>query len=376
MIANQLEAIEKQFRETGDGGHFQLRPFSLDIPGEDTLKLHAVTLRPANGFDQYFYRKEYPKEKIVLHFTVGNVRSDARALTRNRVSVPFLIARDGTVYNLFSSRFWAFHLGMHALGDNTEGSKRSVAIELSNYGPLKRVGDNLETYYSRLPRGGGAFNPPQIYCSIHDKHLYHELPDKYRGYKYFASYTDEQYESLIVLLRYLTATYNIPREFLDESRRYVATLESAQFKGINTHVNYQSAGKVDLPPAPAFDWDRVIKGVQAKKYGELTPIEEAEQVVEMARKAAEDAAVAVIDARRAMEMAQDAFESAKTAFKVAQDEAEMLELAVLDAEKRFEEVRKGKKPSSATGSFSGNILGSEQAAPEMPENIDEDAEMR
>ncbi len=373
MISQQIEGIEKVFRETGDNGNFQLKAFSIPIPGDDNIELNAITLRPANGFERYYYKKQYDKEKVVLHFTIGNIRSDARALTRNRVSVPFLIARDGTIYNLFSSKYWAFHLGRYALGDNTEGSKKSIGIELSNYGPLKRVGDNLETYYSRLPRGGGKYNPPQVYCTINDKHLYHELPEKYRGYKYFASYTDAQYESLIILLRYLTATYNIPREFLDESLRYKATLEAATFKGINSHVNYQSAGKVDIPPAPAFDWGRVIRGVQAKKYGTLTPIEEAEQALEIAKQAAEEAAIEVVDARRAMEMAQDAFEAAKTAFKVAQDEAEVLEQAVVEAEKRLDAVRQGKQIPSSPGN-SSDVLGSEQASPETPEDINEEEE--
>lgn len=372
MIAKQLESIEKRFLETGDGGNFNLKPFSISIPGDDNLKLDAVTLRPANGFERYYYKKQYDKDKIVIHFTIGNIRSDARALTRNRVSVPFLIARDGNIYNLFSSKYWAFHLGRYALGDNTKGSKSSIAIELSNYGPLKKVGDNLETYYSRLPRGGGKYNPPQVYCSVNDKHLYSELPEKYRGYKYFATFTDEQYESLIILLRYLTASYDIPREFLDESIRYKATLESAEFKGINSHVNYQSAGKVDIPPAPAFDWERVIRGVKAKKYGVLTPEEEAEQALEIAQQAAEDAAIEVVDARREMEIAQDAFEAAKTAFKVAQDEADVLEQAVVEVEKKLEAIRQGRRVSDTASS---DVLGSEQAAPETPEDINEDEEV-
>ncbi len=61
----------------------------------------------------YYYETEHKKERIVLHFTAGNVRSDMITLTTQdrHVSVPFVIARDGTIYQLFSSKFWSGHLG-------------------------------------------------------------------------------------------------------------------------------------------------------------------------------------------------------------------------------------------------------------------------
>ena len=97
-------------------------------------------------------------------------------------------------------------------------------------------------------------------------------------------------------------------------------------------------------------------------------------MLELAKQAAEDAAIEVVDARRQMEMAQDSFEASKTAFKVAQDEADMLEQAVLEAEKRLEAIQQGRRVA-ATGSNSGDVLGSEQASPETPEDINEEEEI-
>jgi N-acetyl-anhydromuramyl-L-alanine amidase AmpD len=355
-MISRIEDIERRFRHNGNG-QFSLNDFSLNIPGDDNIKLQAVTCRPGNGFRGYFMEDRFPKERVVLHFTMGNIFSDAVALTKQRVSVPFLIARDGSIYNLFSSRAWSWHLGLGAVGkapdgrNNTYYSQRSVGIELSNYGPLTRVGNNLETYYSR--RGGG---PVQIYCSIDDKEHYHELPEGYRGFKYFASYTSAQYESLIILLRYLTATYDIPREFLDPASRYATSDDAADFKGIVSHVNYRT-DKVDLPPVPAFDWDRVIKGVKARKYGELTPLEEAELAYEKAKEEAETAVVRIVDVKREVEMAKASFEAAQLELEVATKQAETLKRAEAAAGQRLAAIREGRPVPSELEETNGDMIG-------------------
>ncbi len=77
------------------------------------------------------------------------------------------------------------------------------------------------------------------------------------------------------MLRYLTKQYNIPRKFLPESIRYKATDEVLKFKGIVTHINYRKDGKWDI--GEAFDWAKVINGVEAEKY---TPVNPAPKSVE------------------------------------------------------------------------------------------------
>jgi len=168
------------------------------------------------------------------------------------VSVPFVLARSGGIYNLFPSSKWSYHLGKGAFGGNGTRSKASVGIEISNIGPLRRDGDVLLTAYSKPDR-------KDVYCTAEQKDAFVEAP--FRGWDCFATYTDAQYESLITLLRYLTARWKIPRKFLPVSKRFVASEEAATFKGIVSHVNFRATGKTDI--GPAFDWDRVISGVRA-----------------------------------------------------------------------------------------------------------------
>jgi len=84
----------------------------------------------------------------------------------------------------------------------------------------------------------------------------------FRRFDFYATYTNQQYESLIILLRYLTARYEIPRQFLDEIERYETSKPNALFNGLVSHVNYRATDKEDI--GPAFDWNRVIEGVTSK----------------------------------------------------------------------------------------------------------------
>lgn len=219
----------------------------MDIPGDDA-SLGVVRCRPASGDSSFYYQQQFIKERVVLHFTAGYLKGDIATLTRPNyhVSVPFVIARDGTIYNLWSSSYWSYHLGQEAIGGNTPMSQRSVAIEISNIGPLNQVGNELQNIYD------------SPYCTTGERQYYTQ--HSYRDFDYYATFTDEQYDSLVALLRYLTGRYNIPRRFLDPPYRYELRPDIANFYGIVSHVNFRR-DKVDI--GPAFDWDRVISGVTA-----------------------------------------------------------------------------------------------------------------
>jgi len=252
MRATSIAKHERTFFETGRdsaGKEFILSPSAVPIRGTNT-EMSYIRCRPHNGDASFYEEEQHPKNQIVLHYTAGFLKGDVAALSRPnyRVSVPFIIARNGTILNMWSSAYWAYHLGSGAVGGNTNGAKRTIGIELSNIGFLKRKDDHLVTVYS----------DNDVYCHINETQFYTKLDIPYRGEQYFATYTNQQYKSLIVLLQYLTAEYNIPKMFLPKDKRYdiVAENELVPFKGIVSHVNYRSSGKWDI--GPAFNWDKVI----------------------------------------------------------------------------------------------------------------------
>lgn len=248
MKATRIAAHETSFDNNGidsAGRKHSLLEHSIVIPGgNQTLEYVGAELR--DGDESFFYHEKSPKDQIVLHQTAGYLKGDIAALTKknNHVSVPFVIGRNGTVYNLFHSGYWSYHLGRGAVGGNTTRSKSSIAIELSNIGPLKLKPRGLYNVY------GG------LYCGVEEKEFYTKLKEPYRGYQYFATLTAEQYSSLRIVLRYLTARYRIPGKFLPESSRYETRDSVKKFRGIVSHVNYRRTGKWDI--GPAFKWSKLV----------------------------------------------------------------------------------------------------------------------
>ncbi|MCB9052681.1 MAG: peptidoglycan-binding protein [Lewinellaceae bacterium] len=253
-------AIQDEFN-----GKYNFEPLAHEIPG-DEFKMEFLQVTKKDGDASYYFPEGHPnnsrKDKIVLHFTAGQILGDFRALTQKdrEVSTAFLVGRDGTAYKLFDSvKAWSYHLGKDSMGGNTSMSSSSVGIEISNWGPLKedRAG-NLVTW-----------DHGHWFCTLDQTEAYVKLSKPFRGAHYFAAITPHQYESIIILLRYLTQTLGIEANFLPKGKRqelFASHNAAKAFKGICCHVNFRSSGKWDLPEE-AFDWDKVIEGVT----GSFTP---------------------------------------------------------------------------------------------------------
>ena len=259
MKAISIPQHEASFRQTGidsSGTKFILADETVNISDNKGGKITFVDCRREVADDSYYLSEEHPKERIVLHYTAGYLKGDIAQLSRRgtEVSVPFVIGRSGLIYNLWKSKYWSYHLGPGAVGGNTLGSQRSIPIELSNIGFLrKKTGGLLHTMY--------GIN--DVYCTEAETAYYQKLPTEYRKEIYYAKFTNAQYNSLVLLLRYLTARFNIPRTLLTPDKRFNvfgSAAEATSFKGICSHVNFRPSGKWDI--GPAFDWDRVSKGIK------------------------------------------------------------------------------------------------------------------
>lgn len=212
----------------------------------------------------FFFEEIIPKKRIVLHFTAGHLKGDLNQLSMQdyHVSVPFVIARNGTIFQLFSSKHWSHHLGMSTNNLGKIYDKESIAIEISNYGWLNQVGTNLETAYSRVVnKVTGKKGPIDIYANLNETEAYKEINPVFREKKFYASYTDPQLKSLIKLVRWICHKYQIPKAILPPEIRFETFKQARDFAGIVSHVNYRSEGKWDI--GPAFDWDGLAAGINA-----------------------------------------------------------------------------------------------------------------
>jgi len=249
MLASDIQNHEELFRKNSlDSNNRKMLLLDFDLPIAGTNeKLNFVKCVPLDGDKSYYYEEETLKKRIVLHHTAGYLKGDITTLTThdNHVSVPFVIARNGTIYNLFPSKYWSYHLGRSAIGGNTVMSKSSVAIEVSNIGQLKLNNGKLYDYYGN------------IYCDESENQYYIKLDTPWRGEHYFATYTEEQYLSIIKLLQFLKGRYNIPPDFLPEEQRLITLTETQlkTFSGILSHVSFRK-DKSDM--SPAFDYSKIV----------------------------------------------------------------------------------------------------------------------
>ena len=189
-----------------------------------------------------YVKEECSKSQIVLHHTVSaNGKNTADYFSadkgKSRIAVPYVIDKDGNIYELFEPQYWAYHLGLPHV-DNVLYCKKSIGIEITNEGPLvKREG----SYYwwidpKTSPRGKNKFNGTAV-----------DLGKPWRGCQYFAGYTDAQVKATAELTKYLCEKFNIPKEF-DGSFDFNTTYMSKA--GIISHCNVRE-DKTDI--SPAFD---------------------------------------------------------------------------------------------------------------------------
>lgn len=190
-----------------------------------------------------YYQQTTEKKGIVLHHTVsGNsVAGDINwwKSTPQHVATPVIIDRDGKIHRLFSSKYWAHHLGIKRYhfkyfglpALNTKRNKEFIGVELDSWGGLiKRSGK----FYSYT---GKKVNKDNVVF----------YKNEYRGYHYFEKYTEAQIKALKELLLYWGKYYDIPLNYKGEVMfKYNERALSGE-KGIWAHVSFRP-DKSDIHP--------------------------------------------------------------------------------------------------------------------------------
>jgi N-acetyl-anhydromuramyl-L-alanine amidase AmpD len=206
------------------------------------MKLDISKIKQARLKESQFFAEESLKTQIYLHHTAGGGNAEAVSRYWNgnteRIATAFIIGADGLIVQCFSSKHWAWHLGVGQKEFKAQGvpyknlNKTSVGIEVCNWGYLKEKNGHFYNYVN-------ARVPDSMVTTL-------ETP--YKGYKHWYKYTDAQIESTRQLLVYLCETYDIPKEYRSE----IFGLDKEAFKGtpgIYTH-NSVRKDKSDIYPCP------------------------------------------------------------------------------------------------------------------------------
>jgi hypothetical protein len=202
---------------------------------------------PAN---QYI-AEEHPKVQIYLHHTAGNANPfnvfSGWSSNTERIATCVSIGGkpgsnanwvDGEVVQGFSSKFWAYHLGLKESTFQSVGlpykslDKISIGIEICNWGQLT-VRDNKFINYV-----GGEINPNDV-C---------HLDQPYKGHRYFHNYTDAQIEAVKDLLILWNQRYGIPLTYNPDIWDITPRALRGD-SGVFTH-NSVRKDKVDIYPHP------------------------------------------------------------------------------------------------------------------------------
>jgi N-acetyl-anhydromuramyl-L-alanine amidase AmpD len=193
-----------------------------------------------------YLREEHPKKQIYLHHTAGRSNGENTfkwwASNPERVATCVCIsglgAVDGQIVQGYSSKYWAYHLGVKRSVFDAYGvpytnlDKYSIGIEICNWGQLSFTGGKFYNYV------GGEVPEKEVI----------KLDVPYKRHIYFHNYTDAQIESVRQLLVLWNQRYNIPLKYNEDI--WTVTQRALRGEaGVFTH-NSVRADKIDIYPHP------------------------------------------------------------------------------------------------------------------------------
>ena len=189
-----------------------------------------------------FFREETTKNQIYLHHTAGGPSGESVFSywdqTKEKVATCVAISKDGTIVQGFSSKCWAYHLGLTKDPFKKFGlpfiplDRVSIGIEICSYGSLTKKGTKFFSW------AGNEIPEANVVT----------LDKPFRGSKYYEKYTPEQIDSTIKLIQYWGEVYGIDITYREDIWD-LCPRALKQEAGVFTH-NSVRADKADIYPDP------------------------------------------------------------------------------------------------------------------------------
>tara|TARA_R110000803_G_scaffold48837_8_gene101571 strand:+ start:7234 stop:7827 length:594 start_codon:yes stop_codon:yes gene_type:complete len=188
----------------------------------------------------FHIRRKQNKTQIMLTHTSRDLKFYMMTLKYryggNYERIPsYLISKDGEVTNFFEPKYSSNYFGVRRI-DN-----RAVIISLENNGWLKK--HHLSGKFMNW-LGDIYFNKP--------------FEKKWRGFGFWDSYSEKQYESLSKLIKELSVEFDIPLEFVGHNTKITGV---QNYKGITSRSNYSD---IHTDVSPAFDFKILKKHIDGK----------------------------------------------------------------------------------------------------------------
>lgn len=215
------------------------------------MKLDLSSINFVGLDNDEYLRVETDKKQIYLHHTAGN-SSGVNCINywnrdnRGRVATCIVISgkdahlsKDGEICQAFSSKYWAYHLGVKkeiftAFDlDYKVLDKNSIGIEICNWGYLTKKDGKYYNYVNGVV--------PEDEVTI--------LDEPYKNKKYWHKYTDAQIESVRQLLVFWHNRYNISITYNECDMWEVSKKALKGENGLFSH-NSVRPDKIDIYPCP------------------------------------------------------------------------------------------------------------------------------
>jgi hypothetical protein len=211
----------------------------------------AYPLPPITKVDfssSQYIAEEHPKKQIYLHHTAGNSSAQRtfQGWNANADKIATCVAIsgkgsvDGEIVQGFSSKHWAYHLGLKQdvftkyKVPYQSLDKISIGIEICNWGWLTEKNGKFYTYVnSEVPK---------------DQVI--KLDTPYKNFTYWHDYTDAQIKSVKELLLLWNDRYNIPLDYNEDIWQVTPRALKGE-PGVYTH-NSVRVDKTDVYPHPGL----------------------------------------------------------------------------------------------------------------------------
>lgn len=201
-------------------------PYVLHLNEVERKKIESLDLKeiiPVDFPENRYFRTQTNKKQIVLHHTVSGLGVDGDISwwikDTQRIATSIIVDWKGDKYQLFSSKYWAHHLGVKIDDFTRNGvkgttneklNKESIGIEIDAWGGLIKY---KESWYPAKWDDKLKQNIANLKVKpIKDVVIF---PNGYRGFYGFEKYTDEQIEAVRKLLIYFGETHDIPLKYND-----------------------------------------------------------------------------------------------------------------------------------------------------------------
>ena len=195
------------------------------------MEIDKKTLSLSN---KHYYSKKQKKKKIILSNSLsGDMKYfkgwELRRNGNNKKVTHYSIDKQGKVYQHFNPQYFSEFMGSEDL------DKETISINIVNQGWLKKD-SNTNKYKDWV---GNIYNGKDVYKK------------EWRGYFFWASYTEKQMKAVAELVDYLCEKHKIERNSLSHN---VMFTDAPSFNGVLSRSNFSRKYK-DV--SPSFDFSHI-----------------------------------------------------------------------------------------------------------------------